>query len=123
MKSTKLAVRHGLRSGAAAIGALMLFAGPAMAQETGETDADEIIVTAQKREQSMSDVSLSVSAVGEEKLAETNTVGIEGLQNIVPSISFGNDFNFALCAIENIFELLLDVNIFRYNICNKFLDI
>ncbi len=102
MKSTKLAVRHGLRSGAAAIGALMLFAGPAMAQETGETDADEIIVTAQKREQSMSDVSLSVSAVGEEKLAETNTVGIEGLQNIVPSISFGNDFNFAKLFIRGI---------------------
>lgn len=74
------------------------------AQETEPaTEEDgEIIVTAQKREQALSDVSLSVSAVGGEQLATTNTVNIESLQNLVPSISFGNDFNFAKLFIRGI---------------------
>jgi len=72
------------------------------AQETTAAENPPIIVTAQKREQELSDVSLSVSAVGADTLAETNTVNIEGLQNLVPSISFGNDFNFAKLFIRGI---------------------
>jgi iron complex outermembrane receptor protein len=75
---------------------------PAAAQDDTQADDDEIIVTAQKREQALSDVSLSVSAIGGETLAETNTVNIESLQNLVPSISFGNDFNFAKLFIRGI---------------------
>lgn len=70
--------------------------------EAAETDTGEIIVTAQRREQTLSDVSLSVSAVGADTLAETNTAGLESLQNIVPSVSFGNDFNFAKLFIRGI---------------------
>jgi iron complex outermembrane receptor protein len=65
-------------------------------------DGGEIVVTAQKREQALSDVSLSVSAVGGEQLATTNTATIEALQNLVPSVSFGNDFNFAKLFIRGI---------------------
>ena len=67
-----------------------------------EVDADEIIVTAQKRAQSLSDVSLSVSAVDSDTLERSGTSGIEALQNIVPSVSFGNDFNFAKLFIRGI---------------------
>ena len=74
---------------------------PVAADPAGESDG-EILVTAQKREQALSDVSLSVSAVGAEQLANTNTAGIEALQNLVPSISFGNDFNFAKLFIRGI---------------------
>ena len=74
-------------------------AAPAAASE--ETDST-ILVTAQKREQALSDVSLSVSAIGGDELAATNTTGIEALQNLVPSISFGNDFNFAKLFIRGI---------------------
>ncbi|WP_159791649.1 TonB-dependent receptor [Croceibacterium salegens] len=63
---------------------------------------NDIIVTAQKREQSLSDVSLSVSAIGADQLAENNIVNIEALQNLAPSISFGNDFNFAKLFIRGI---------------------
>jgi iron complex outermembrane receptor protein len=70
---------------------------PVAAEEGGE-----ILVTAQKREQALSDVSLSVSAVGGEQLATTNTSNIEALQNLVPSVSFGNDFNFAKLFIRGI---------------------
>jgi len=76
--------------------------GAAWAQDAEEGSDNEIIVTAQKREQNLSDVSLSVSAVGGETLAETGTVNIEALQNLVPSISFGNDFNFAKLFIRGI---------------------
>jgi iron complex outermembrane recepter protein len=85
--------------------AFALFApATAFAQDASEgaKNDGEIIVTAQKREQSLSDVSLSVSAVGQEQLAENNIAGIESLQNMVPSISFGNDFNFAKLFIRGI---------------------
>jgi iron complex outermembrane receptor protein len=70
---------------------------PVAAEQGGE-----IVVTAQKREQALSDVSLSVSAVGADQLATTNTSNIEALQNLVPSVSFGNDFNFAKLFIRGI---------------------
>ncbi|HEX5536615.1 MAG TPA: TonB-dependent receptor plug domain-containing protein, partial [Sphingobium sp.] len=87
----------------AAMAAVAVLASPAQAQEGEATDyANEIVVTAQKRAQALSDVSLSVSAVGSEALANNNTVTIESLQNLVPSISFGNDFNFAKLFIRGI---------------------
>jgi len=63
---------------------------------------EEIFVTAQRREQALSDVSLSVTAVGGDDLVATNTYDIEALQNLVPSMSFGNDFNFAKLFIRGI---------------------
>jgi iron complex outermembrane recepter protein len=95
------AMRFALCASAAALG---FVAAPAWAQDAAAEDeaTGDIIVTAQKREQALSEVSLSVSAVGQEQLATSNTVGIEGLQNLVPSISFGNDFNFAKLFIRGI---------------------
>ncbi len=105
MKHTFLNIRTGVSTLAAAM--MLVSAGTANAQEAaaGNSAANgdgEIVVTAAKREQSLSDVSLSVSAVGQESLAASNTVGIESLQNLVPSISFGNDFNFAKLFIRGI---------------------
>ncbi len=94
-----------LTTAASAFAITMLAPGTALAQDEPQEAAatsDTIIVTAQKREQALSDVSLSVSAVGEEKLATTNTHDIEALQNLVPSLSFGNDFNFAKLFIRGI---------------------
>jgi iron complex outermembrane receptor protein len=87
----------------AAMAAVALVASPAQAQDSEATaQVDDIVVTAQKRTQALSDVSLSVSAVGSARLAETNTANIESLQTLVPSISFGNDFNFAKLFIRGI---------------------
>ena len=100
------AQRRRLLSGSAIVaGAVALvFAAPAAAQDEAATASEdaEILVTAQKREQALSDVSLSVSAVGADELAVTNTASIEALQTLVPSISFGNDFNFAKLFIRGI---------------------
>ncbi len=81
--------------------ACALTAQPVHAQDE-ERATTEIIVTAQKRAQALSDVSLSVAAVNTEQLAANNTVSLEGLQTLVPSISFGNDFNFAKLFIRGI---------------------
>jgi len=87
----------------AGVAAMLAVAQPAFAQDAVDEDpGSEIIVTAQKRAQSLSDVSLSVAAVGTDQLAANNTVSIEGLQALVPSISFGNDFNFAKLFIRGI---------------------
>lgn len=97
-------IRHRLAGASvlATAAATAIAATPAWAQESSDEATSEIIVTAQKRAQALSDVSLSVSAVGSEALANNNTVTIESLQNLVPSISFGNDFNFAKLFIRGI---------------------
>ena len=65
-------------------------------------EVDEIIVTAQKRVQSLSDVSLAVTAIGANELVNSQTNSLESLQYLVPSMSFGNDFNFAKLFIRGI---------------------
>ena len=102
-----MTIGHGSRRLMAGTSVLAAFAAivtasPALAQESADEAATEIIVTAQKRAQALSEVSLSVSAVGSEALAQTNTASIESLQTLVPSISFGNDFNFAKLFIRGI---------------------
>jgi iron complex outermembrane receptor protein len=86
-------------------GLAVLLGGLNVAQGAEPPDAsefEEIIVTAQKREQSLSDVSMAVSAVSMDQLVNSQTSSIESLQYLVPSISFGNDFNFAKLFIRGI---------------------
>ncbi len=66
------------------------------------SELEEVIITAQKREQSLSDVSMSVSAISANELVNTQTQSLESLQYLVPSISFGHDFNFAKLFIRGI---------------------
>jgi iron complex outermembrane receptor protein len=82
--------------------AAFLMGGLSTVHAADDAKIEEVIVTAQKRAQSLSDVSLSVSAVGADVLANTQTSSIESLQYLVPSISFGNDFNFAKLFIRGI---------------------
>src|SRR5688572_15798492 len=103
-----ISFRHAILSTSSSIVALSVFL-PSAAFAQNEPAAvppgesgSAIIVTAQKREQAISDVSLAVTAIGEERLVESNTVNIEGLQRLVPSVSFGNDFNFAKLFIRGI---------------------
>lgn len=56
------------------------------AQET--VYLEEIVVTAQKREQSVQDVPIAVSVLGAEKIESAHAVGFEGLQQLIPSVSF-----------------------------------
>lgn len=83
-------------------------AAPAVGQEAASQAArssgalQEIIVTATRREQNLQDVSVAVTAVGQERLQAANIADIQGLQVLVPNISFGNDFGVAKIFIRGV---------------------
>jgi len=58
----------------------------AQAQDGGFLE--EVIVTAQKREQSVQDVPLAVTVLDAEQIGSAFAVGFEDLQKLVPSVSF-----------------------------------
>jgi iron complex outermembrane receptor protein len=96
------ALNHLLLSGAA-IAAMTSYAAPALAQasDAGDTAAasdsgtNEIIVTAQKREQSLQDVPISMEVVSGQKLADFNSNDIKSVMNYTPNVfvqsTAGND--------------------------------
>ena len=75
----------------AVVGALTLAAWPALGQqqaaESQETRTiDTIIVTAQKREQSLQDVPIVVTAVSEQMLRDTGVKDIKDLTILTPGL-------------------------------------
>lgn len=83
---------------------VLAMAHTAMAQDTVAADNgyDEIIVTAQKRAQSLQDVSVAVSAVSADTLANAGISNLQDMQQLVPSVTFGNDFNQAKVFIRGV---------------------
>jgi len=77
------------RAGACALGALLV-AGTAVAQELDNADAernvDEVLVTAQKRVQSLQDVPIVVTAVGQQLLQDTGVRDIKSLTLLTPGL-------------------------------------
>ncbi len=67
-----------------------------------ETQPGDIVVTAQKREQSLQDVSAAVSAIGADRLQTAQVATLQDLQTIVPSVNFGSDFNQAKIFIRGV---------------------
>lgn len=53
---------------------------------------EEIIVTAKKREESLQDINIAVTALTSERLEDGMIGDIEDLQTIAPNVSAGNDF-------------------------------
>lgn len=69
---------------------LMALASPAMAQPAGAA-VDEVVVTAQKREERLQDVPIAISVVNNELLASTNARNLAELQGAVPSVYFAGN--------------------------------
>ncbi|WP_292226011.1 TonB-dependent receptor [Brevundimonas sp.] len=69
--------------GAAAFG----FAGVASAQQSAPTSVDDIIVTAQKREQSLQDVPIVVTTLSQELLTGAGVQDIKDLQILTPGMT------------------------------------
>ena len=66
-----------------------LSAAPAFAQEAAEeADSTEIVVTAQKRSESLQKVPISIQALGTQKLEELNISDFKGYAQQLPSVSF-----------------------------------
>lgn len=74
----------------ASVSALALMAAPAMAQNAAkadEADPSEIVVTAQKREQNLLDVPLSIQAISGKQLEEQGTKELNDLIESIPGAS------------------------------------
>ncbi len=69
--------------------------GMAYADENEEIKLDEIVVTAQKREQSLQDVSTAVTALTASRLQDAGISDIKSLQYYAPSVTIGTTFGFA----------------------------
>lgn len=67
---------------------VLALAAPALAQEAAGGLVDELIVTAQKREESIQDVPIAVSAYGEDALRAQRIDGVGNLVNSVPNLTF-----------------------------------
>ena len=74
----------------------------AAAQSDATESGNAILVTAQRREQSLQDVTASVVAIGTDRLDEAQINNLQDLQTIVPSVNFGNDFNQAKIFIRGV---------------------
>ena len=62
---------------------------PAIAQAPAADDtSDEIIVTAQKREESLQNVPISIQAIGTKKLDQLNVASFNDYAALLPSVSF-----------------------------------
>lgn len=69
---------------------------PALAQETGagedqQARMDRVVVTAQKREQDLQDVPISISAFSESALEEGNIVNVQDIAKLVPSLNIPSE--------------------------------
>ena len=82
----------------AALSFAMVGVGPAMAAESVEsaeeraTTVDDLIVTAQRREQSAQDVGIALSVVGGAQLEELNITVVNDLENAVPNLEVDSQF-------------------------------
>lgn len=83
--------RRSLGAGCAAIAlAAVMSSVPAAGQDGAELVLEEIIVTAQKRQQSLQDVPVSVSVVSGETLGTQSIDDLADLSRSVPNLSVGN---------------------------------
>lgn len=77
-----LNIKSNARFSLSALAAAMLFANSASAV------IEEIVVTANKKAENLSDVGLSISAVSGEKLAEQKLTSLEDIASVVPGLVF-----------------------------------
>jgi len=72
------------------------------AQEAAPKVLDEIVVTAQKREESLQDVGIAITALSEEQLVDAHVVNVQDLQGMVPGLTLGESFGFAQIMIRGV---------------------
>ena len=103
----KTGFRSFLTCGVALLG--LLAGGQAQGQAASDSSAgasgDDIIVTAQRREQRLEDVPMAVSVVTSEKIDNAGIVGIHELNRVAPGVSVGFGGPFSAPAIRGITTL------------------
>ena len=89
---------------AAGVGSILGMSG-AVAQEapaTGRAALDEVIVTAQKREESSQDIGIAISVLDGDRLVNSEVSNIADIQFLAPSMQVGESFGFAQIMIRGI---------------------
>jgi iron complex outermembrane receptor protein len=89
MKLTRYPSPRALALSATALS--LAFAAPAHAQEAADEDTGgitEIVVTAQKVAENVQDVPISITAITADRLESTGVTSLEGLTQLVPSVTF-----------------------------------
>ena len=77
-----------LNAGLAAL-AMVGGCGTAFAQDAAvKADANEIVVTANKRDQNLNKVGLTITAIGSQALKERRISSLEDIASIVPGLSY-----------------------------------
>jgi iron complex outermembrane recepter protein len=89
-KKRKLMRQQLMRTGLPLASGMLAAAPVAMAQQTGTTTGglEEILVTAQKRQESLQNVPLSVQAIGTERLEELQVKSFTDYVKFLPSVSY-----------------------------------
>ena len=73
---------------ASAISAILGSTSPVFAQEQASGVLEQVVVTAQKREENLQNVPLSIQVIGEEKLQELHVNGFDDYVKFLPSVSY-----------------------------------
>ena len=77
-------------------------ASPALAQSSNANMIEELVVTAEKREQSLQDVPVAVSAYTSEKRDILGVSSVEDLARMTPSVSYTNNDDFQYCGLKRL---------------------
>lgn len=85
------------------------------AQSGAPTTIEEVVVTAQKREQNLQDVAGSISALGAERLKSQGIRSIEDLSRLVPGLDFGQMDGAAFVTLRGI-GLAVDTGVAEPNV-------
>lgn len=82
----------------------LLLAGTAVSQPSlaADREIEELVVTAQKREESSQDIGIAITTLDEDRIVTTNVNNIQDLQNMAPSLQIGESFGFAQIMVRGI---------------------
>lgn len=103
VKETKINIIRRALLVSAAFSVLSVPSGHAHAQDGEYEGVREIIVTAQKREESSSKVGMSISSVSGDELVTRNITGAEDLGRVVPGFTYANSaFNVPVYSVRGV---------------------
>lgn len=108
-------IKHRLLKSASIFGLGVVWATAALAQEAG--GIDEIVVTAQKREQSVQQVPIAISAFGEKAMQERGVNNVSQLSAISPNVTLDSSAPFSgSTAVLSAFIRGIGADDFAFNI-------
>jgi len=86
----------------AAVEGLLSYSMHGFAQENRVNKIEEVLVTAQKREESSRDIAASLSVVSSEQLNDFQVIDVMDIESFSPNVSVGQDFGIARIFVRGI---------------------